>query len=124
MILADTPIWIDHLRSGDARLSGLLTIGRIVCHPFVIAEIALGSLRARVEVLGLLDSLARLPVAEPDEVRVLVENHRLFGRGIGFVDAALVASCLLLPGTQIWTRDRSLDAVTTDLGIGDVGRSS
>lgn len=124
MILADTSIWIDHLRSGDTRLSELLTADRVVCHPFVIAEIALGSLRARAEVLGLLDGLAALPVADPHEVRILVERHRLFGRGIGFVDASLVASCLLVPGAQLWTGDRRLDAVATDLGIGAIGRSS
>ena len=123
MILADTSIWIDHLRIGDAQLSGLLTAGRIVCHPFVIAEIALGGLRARADVLRLLDGLPALPVTEPDEVRILIERHRLFGRGIGFVDASLIGSCLLAPGTQLWTRDRRLDAVATELGLGQTDRS-
>lgn len=122
MILADTSIWIDHLRVGDARLSKLLLDDRIVCHPFVIAELALGALRARAEILGLLDGLASLPLAHIDEVRVLIERHRLYGRGIGLVDAALVASCLLVPGTRLWTRDRRLDAIATDLGLGTDGR--
>ena len=118
MILADTSVWIDHLRSGNARLSDLLAAGRIVCHPYVSAEIALGSLRARAEILLLLDGLAALPVAAPDELRVFVERDRLFGRGIGFVNASLAAACLLAPGAQLWTQDRRLDAVATDLGIG------
>ena len=121
MILADTSIWVDHLRSGDAELGRLLERGEIVSHPFVVAEIALGSLRARGEVLGLLDGLASLPVARVSEVRALVEARRLFGRGIGFVDASLVASCLLAPGTTLWTRDRRLGAVAADLGIGAAG---
>jgi predicted nucleic acid-binding protein len=82
----------------------------------VIAEIALGSLSDR-GVLGLLDGLPSLPVAEADEVRALIEMRRLFGRGIGYVDAALVASCLLVPGTGIRTRDRRLEAVAVELGV-------
>ena len=121
MILADTSIWVDHLRSGDAALGRLLERGEVVSHPFVVAEIALGSLQARGEVLGLLDGLASLPVARVSEVRALVEARRLFGGGIGFVDASLVASCLLAPGTTLWTRDRRLGAVAAELGMGADG---
>lgn len=117
MILADASIWVEHLRHGDACLGALLDAGRIACHPFVVAEIALGTLGARAEVLGLLDGLAMLPVAELREVRLLVEAQRLFGRGIGLVDATLLASCLLVPGTQLWTGDRRLGAVAADLGL-------
>lgn len=117
MILADTSVWVDHLRAGDDRLAELLRAGRVVGHALVNAEIALGSLRDRAGVLGLLDGLAMLPVAREDEVRVLIEARRLFGRGIGFVDAALIASCLLVPGTRLWTRDRKLDAVAADVGV-------
>ena len=112
---------MDHLRSGDAELGRLLERGEIVSHPFVVAEIALGSLRARGEVMGLLDGLASLPVARVSEVRALVEARRLFGRGIGFIDASLVASCLLAPGTTLWTRDRRLGAVAAELCIGAAG---
>jgi predicted nucleic acid-binding protein len=117
VILADTSVWVDHLRSGEARLAELLQAGRVVGHALVVAEIALGSLRERTLVLRLLDGLAPLPVARENEVRMLVEQRRLFGRGIGFVDASLLASCLLVPGTRIWTRDRKLDAVANDLGV-------
>jgi predicted nucleic acid-binding protein len=117
VILADTSVWVDHLRSGDARLGALLQAGRVVGHALVVAEIALGSLRDRGRVLSLLDGLPSLPVARPEEVRTLIERGRLFGRGIGFVDVALLASCLLVPGTLVWTRDRKLDAVAGDVGV-------
>ena len=117
MILADTSVWAQHLRGGDRLLAERLEAGHIVGHALVVAEIALGSLRDRTGILGLLDDLASLPVADADEVRVLIERRRLFGRGIGFVDASLVASCLLVPGTRIWTRDRKLDAVAREAGV-------
>lgn len=117
MILADTSIWIDHLKHGDADLSARLFAGIIVCHPLVVAEIALGSLKDRSEVLDLLDRLPGLPVADLEEIRVLIETRRLYSRGIGYVDASLIASCLLEPGTTLWTRDRRLDAVAGEIGI-------
>jgi hypothetical protein len=89
--------------------------GRIVGHALVVADIAPGSLRDRTGVLSLLDGLPSLPVAREYEVRMLVEQRRLFGRDIGFVDVSLLASCLLVP--VIWTRDRKLEAVAGDLGV-------
>ena len=121
MILADTSVWIDHLRMHDERLAALLEAGRVVGHRLVVAEIALGSLRDRGSVLGLLDGLAALPVAAPDEVRTLIEARALHGRGIGYVDASLLASCLLVPGTELWTRDRRLDAVAETLNLRAAG---
>lgn len=118
MILADTSIWIDHLRKGDQELADRLSAGAIVCHPYVIAEIALGSLRDRTGVLALLDRLPGLPVAEAHEVRALIDARRLFSRGIGYVDVSLVASCLLEPGSTLWTRDLRLAAIASELGIG------
>ncbi len=106
------------MRSGDARLAELLRASQVVCHALVIAEIALGSPRDRDGVLGLLDGLPALPVAEVDEVRGLIEARGLFGRGIGFVDAALLASCLLVPGTRMWTRYKRLGAVAGEFGVG------
>ena len=117
MILADTSVWVDHLRSHDPVLEQRLLANEIACHPYVVAEIALGSLRAREKVLALLDGLMSLPMAEPAEVRRMIEARQLYGLGIGFVDAALVASCLLQPGTRLWTRDRRLRAVAEEIGI-------
>lgn len=99
------------------RLATLLRAGRIACHALVVTELALGSLRDRRQVLGFLDGLPSLPVAEPDEVRRLIERRRLFGRGIGFVDAALLAGCLLAPGTRLWTLDKRLGAAAREVGI-------
>ena len=118
MVLTDTSVWIDHLRAGDAELAARLEGGGVLCHPLVVLELALGTLRARGEVLGLLDRLPAAPVAEPGEVRLLIERRRLFGRGIGYVDCALLASCLMAPGTMLWTRDRRLGAAAAALGLG------
>lgn len=117
MILADTSVWIDHLRHGDDALTRRLMDGTVAGHPLVSAEIALGSLRDRDTVLELLDGLPPLPAAGIGEVRTLIGKRGLHSRGIGFVDAALVASCLLAPGTALWTRDKRLRGVASDLGI-------
>ena len=117
MILADTSVWVDHLRSGDARLAEFLDAAQLVIHRLVVAEVALGSLRDRRQVLGLLDALPSVPLATPEEVRILIEQRRLYGRGVGYVDASLVASCLLAPGTVLWTRDTRLAAVATEIGV-------
>ena len=117
MILADTSVWVDHLRQGDAELAQRLEAAEVVCHPWVIAELALGTLKARETVLALLDGLPALPVASVDEVRGMIEARGLAGSGIGFVDAGLVASCLLVPGTTLWTRGRRLGRVAEGLAI-------
>lgn len=118
MILADTSVWADFLATSDAGFARLLNAERIVGHPLVIAEIALGSLRSRTATLAALDRIATAPVADVDEVRELIERRALFSRGIGYVDTALLASCLLAPPMRLWTRDRRLAKVAVDLGIG------
>lgn len=105
------------MRKGDIGLQDHLYAGRILGHPLVIAEIALGSLRARTEILALLDQLPVPPVADIDEVRAMIEARSLFSRGIGYVDASLIASCLLSPGTRLWTRDRRLCAIGRELAV-------
>lgn len=116
MILVDTSVWIDFLSSGDERLTSLLERGDVVAHPWVIGELALGRLRRRAEVLGLLDSLPRAAVATPAEVLALVEHHELPGSGIGYVDAQLLAATLLTPDARLWSADRRLAAVASRLG--------
>lgn len=108
MILADTSVWIDHFRSGDEELQKLLDRGQIVIHPFVIAELALGSLRHRAETLALLDLLPQARIAQMNEVRLTIEAHRLYNFGIGLVDAHLLASVLIDSATILWTRDKRL----------------
>jgi hypothetical protein len=116
LILVDTSIWIDHLRVGDRTLVERLEAGLVLTHPFVIGEIALGNLGNRAEIL---EALARLPAARPasdSEVFELIERRRLYGLGIGLVDAHLIAATLLTPDCSLWSRDRRLVAVAGDLG--------
>ena len=114
MILVDTSVWVEHLRRGSARLAGLLEQGQVVCHPFVIGEIALGTLKNRTEILDLLAELPAAQVVSHAEAIALVEQRALSGRGIGWVDVHLVASALVerLP---LWTFDRRLGAVARAL---------
>jgi len=108
MVLADTSVWIDHLRAGDETLSSLLQEGSVLSHPWIIGEVALGSLRDRAEVLGLLSALPKAAVATDEDVRWLIEHEALHGTGIGLVDAQILASVKLTPGAQVWTRDKRL----------------
>jgi predicted nucleic acid-binding protein len=117
LILADTSVWVEHLRRGDARLTGLLEEGRVLAHPYVIGELALGNLQRRDAVLGELLSLPAATVAEPMELLEFARERRLHGRGIGYVDAALLAAVALTPGAQLWTLDRRLRAVAAELGL-------
>jgi predicted nucleic acid-binding protein len=117
LILADTSVWIDHLRSGNAELRMHLNQGRIVIHPFVIAELALGSLQQRAKTLALLDFLPQVRVAQLSEVRLTIETRCLYGLGIGLTDAHLVASVFLNPPTLLWTSDKRLRKAAESLGI-------
>ena len=117
MILADTSIWIDHLRSGNRELRKHLNHGNIVIHPFIIAELALGSVKERTKTLALLDLLPQVRVAQVSEVRLTIEARRLYNRGIGLIDAHLVASVFINPSTVLWTRDKRLREVAEVLGI-------
>lgn len=117
MILTDTSVWVDHLRAGDPGLVELLHEGRVLGHPWVVAEIALGSLRDRQTVLSLLDGLPQAPVATIDELRHLIEWRTLFGRGVGLVDVGLLAACLLVPGCRLWTKDKRLAVVAGELTV-------
>jgi predicted nucleic acid-binding protein len=117
VILADTSIWIDHLRNSNPEMVKLLIGGQIVMHPFIVAEISLGSLHNRQERLDDMDALLELKVAQLTEVRHMIESHALYSKGIGLTDAHLIASCLMSPGTQLWTRDASMEKVARSLGI-------
>ena len=117
MILADTSVWIDHLRSGDQNLRQLLHQGQILIHPFVIAELALGSLKDRTTTLTLLDLMPQARVAQLDEIRTLIEARHLYNLGIGLTDIHLIASALISPPTFLWTRDKPLRKTAEALGI-------
>lgn len=115
MILPDTSIWVDHLRRGEPRLAEALARGEVFGHVWVIGELALGRIPNRAEVLRLLGRLPRATVAIEPEILAFVAAEDLAGRGIGFVDAALLASTRL-SGASLWTRDKRLRAVAVALG--------
>ncbi len=118
MILVDTSVWAEHLRSADRVLSGLLTGSSVFGHPWVTGELALGNLGDRVNVIRLLQGLPQAVVAHDGEVLRLVEQEVLSGSGIGYVDAQLLAATRLTPGAALWTRDKRLSAVASRLGVG------
>jgi hypothetical protein len=117
MILVDTSIWVDHLRVRNPALAALLDGGEVLVHPFVTGELALGSLRQRKLILGILQELPQATVATNLEVLQFVEHHRLFGCGIGYVDAHLLAAARLSEHALLWTRDRRLRQVAASLGL-------
>ena len=117
MILVDTSIWIDHLRQGDDTLVALLAKGQALVHPFVTGELALGNLRHRDNILDALQNLPQADVATEIEVLCFIAANELFGTGIGYIDAHLLAAVRLAPGTTLWTRDKRLLAACTRLGL-------
>lgn len=119
MILVDTSIWIDHLRQRDERLSALLDQGQVLAHPFVIGELALGNLQNRDAILGALQDLPQAPVATNAEVLGFITGNALYGMGIGYIDAHLLAATRLAPGAILWTRDKRLLAAGINLGLAE-----
>jgi predicted nucleic acid-binding protein len=117
LILADTSIWIDHFRSGNKEMRKHLNEGKIVIHPSIVAELALGSLRERAKTLALLDLLPQVRVAQLSEVRRMIEARRLYNLGIGLTDAHLIASVFINSSTLLWTRDKRLRKAAESLGI-------
>ncbi|GFG73251.1 type II toxin-antitoxin system VapC family toxin [Mycobacterium botniense] len=117
MILVDTSIWVKHLRVGDPQLVTLLQDGHVLTHPCVIGELALGQLSRRSEILGLLHNLPHAQTATDAEVLNLVESRQLFGLGIGYVDAHLLAATLLTAGARLWTGDKRLATVAAQLRL-------
>jgi len=115
VILADTSVWVDHFKRADARLSDLLLRTEVLMHPFVIGELALGGLAARSA--RLLGELPHTAVASHDEVMLTIASRGLAGRGIGYVDAHLIAAVLLTSGARLWTRDARLRTVAEDLDL-------
>ncbi|UUZ45461.1 type II toxin-antitoxin system VapC family toxin [Janibacter limosus] len=117
MIPVDTSIWIDHLRAEEPELVARLQDDAVGCHPYVIEELALGSIRERDRVVGLLADLHTFPVVTHRELLELVDRRRLWGRGLSAVDTHLLGSVALVPGGRLWTRDRRLLAAARDVGV-------
>lgn len=109
MILADTSVWVDHLRRGNATLAALLEDGQVAVHPFVIGELACGQLRGRKRIIALLGGLPAIGSVSHEEALRLVEAHQLQGSGLGWIDVHLLAAAVLA-GLRLWTLDRRLAA--------------
>lgn len=118
MILVDSSVWIDHLRRAIAPLVEALEAEGVMTHPFIIGELACGDIRNRHEVLHHLITLPSSVIATDDEVLHFIENHHLMGKGIGYIDAHLLASATLTPTATLWTRDKRLSAIAAQLRIG------
>ncbi len=117
MTLVDTSVWIDHLRRGDSKLTLLLEQGSVLMHPFVIGEIACGSLSQRQKILNLLGDLPASSVADHSEALRFIDRHSLHGSGMGYIDVHLLASTALTSGARLWTRDRRLQTIAVDIGL-------
>jgi predicted nucleic acid-binding protein len=115
LILVDTSVWVDHLRRGDPQLIALLESAKAATHPFVIGEIACGSLANRQMVLTLLQDLPMATVADNDEVLAYIESHKLYGKGVGYVDLHLLAAVALTEDASFWTRDKRLHSAAESL---------
>jgi predicted nucleic acid-binding protein len=116
VVIVDTSIWVTHLRRGSRHLEDLLLDAKVVCHPLVVGELACGNLKNRDEFLSLLQSLPMAPTVVLDELLYFIERHRLMGKGIGFVDANLLASARL-SGILLWTSDRRLRSAATEIEV-------
>jgi predicted nucleic acid-binding protein len=116
MILADTSIWINHLDKSGEVMSRLLQDDKIVLHPFVVGEIALGNLRNRKLILGNLRQFSTLAVADDQDVLELIEIHGLFGMGIGYIDCHLLTSAALA-NARLWTADKRLAAAALKVNL-------
>lgn len=116
MVLVDTSVWVSHFKMGNSRLKGLLLKGKVASHPFIIGELACGNLKNRKEILSLLNALPKAVTAEHEEVLHTVENYRLMGIGLGYIDVHLLTSALLT-SVRLWTNDRKLKDVALRLNI-------
>ena len=116
MVLVDTSVWVKHFRYGDVALEDLLEDGQVMCHPFVVGELACGNLKNRIEILELLQALPNATVASHDEVMIFIEDHRLMGKGLGFIDLHLLVSAVLSE-IQLWTIDKRLHQASLKLRL-------
>jgi predicted nucleic acid-binding protein len=117
MILADTSVWIDHMRGRQPHFGAALENELVLAHPFVIGELACGNLRNREEVLTLLGDLPLAPIATDAEALAFIERRSLMGSGLGYIDVHLLASAALSGSARLWTNDRRLTAVADRLDL-------
>ncbi len=116
MVLVDTSVWVSYLRDGDSHLETLLNDGDVVCHPFIIGELACGNIKNRTEILSLLGSLPVVQIADHEEILTFIESKRLMRKGLGYIDIHLLASSIL-SDVSFWTCDKKLKEMAIELGI-------
>ena len=116
MVLVDTSVWVRHFREGDPNLERLLKDGEVLCHPFIVGELACGNLKNRQEILSLLQLLPLATQAKHEEVMQFIEQNRLMGKGLGYIDVHLSASAVLT-GAPLWSYDQRLNEANEGLGI-------
>lgn len=116
MVLVDTSVWVAHFRDGSIGLGELLNDGQVVCHPFIIGELACGNLKNKREILSLLETLPTATQAEHEEVMQFIETNSLIGKGLGYIDMHLLASAILTH-VHLWTLDKKLNEVSSLLGV-------
>ena len=116
MVLVDTSVWINHFRRGEHHLAKILMDAEVTCHSFIIGELACGNIGNRAEILNLLRSLPLAPAINLDEYVYFVERNQLYGIGIGFVDAHLLASAKLA-GVPLWTSDKKLQHAASSFDL-------
>jgi len=116
MVLVDTSVWINHLRDCDQHLEKLLFDGDVVCHNHIIGELACGNIKNRNEIISLLQALPMAPIVEFPEFLYFIEQHKLNGKGIGFVDIHLLASAQL-GQMPLWTADKRLKTASIELDL-------
>ncbi len=116
MILADTSVWVDHFRTANAEFASLLEDAKVLMHPAILGELACGNLRDRPRVIEWLRKLPQTPGAGNNEVMILIESKRLYGLGVGWIDAHLIASALLTD-SSLWTLDRRLGNAAAASGV-------
>jgi predicted nucleic acid-binding protein len=117
VILADSSVWIDHLRAGSPGLLKLLDDDAILMHPWIRGELALGSIHDRTHFIAYLALLPQIPAARDEAIFELIETYGLSARGIGWVDAGLLSPCLAYP-CRLWTLDGRLSRIAGELGVG------
>ena len=117
MVLVDTSIWVVHLRNGNIGFETLLNEGNVVCHPFIVGELACGNLKNRVEILSLLQTLPMAIHGDHKEVMKFIEDHTLMGKGLGYIDIHLIVSAIITD-IPLWTADKKLNEISLKLGIG------
>ncbi len=116
MTLVDTSVWVDHLRRGNKRLAEFLNAGHVLCHTFVVGEIACGWLKSRDHILGLLSALPQLPKADDDEILDFISRNGLMGAGLGLVDVHMLAAARMAR-VPLWTNDKALRAAAARMHV-------